>query len=204
MDILYYSNYCKHCQKLLQYLSKTNMTSKINFICIDSRKKDPMNGQTLITLENGKKVALPPNISSVPSLLLINQNYKVLLGDDIFNHYAPTVQTESVYATRGNGEPQAFQLKPSGLSNANVISEQFTFYNMTPEELSAKGRGGQRQMYNYTSVSQSNQFIQTPPDTYRPDKLGSGVTIDKLQQQRNAEVNMGNQQPLYEYQTANF
>jgi hypothetical protein len=59
-------------------------------------------------------------------------------------------------------------------------------------------------MYNYTSVSQSNQFIQTPPDTYRPDKLGSGVTIDKLQQQRNAEVSMGNQQPLYEYQTTNF
>ena len=189
MDILYYSNYCKHCQKLLQYLSKTNMTSKINFICIDSRKKDPMNGQTLITLENGKKVALPPNISSVPSLLLINQNYKVLLGDDIFNHYAPTVQTESVYATRGNGEPQAFQLKPSGLSNANVISEQFTFYNMSPEELSAKGNGGMRQLHNYVDANHNKlTMINTPEDTYRPDKLSNNVTIDSLQQKRMSEI----------------
>ena len=189
MDIFYYSNYCKHCQKLLQYLSKTNMTSKINFICIDSRKKDPMNGQTLITLENGKKVALPPNISSVPSLLLINQNYKVLLGDDIFNHYAPTVQTESVYATRGNGEPQAFQLKPSGLSNANVISEQFTFYNMSPEELSAKGNGGMRQLHNYVDANHNKlTMINTPEDTYRPDKLSNNVTIDSLQQKRMSEI----------------
>jgi hypothetical protein len=31
-------------------------------------------------------------------------------------------------------------------------------------------------------------FIQTPPDTYRPDKLSNNVTIDTLQQQRNEEI----------------
>ena len=61
-------------------------------------------------------------------------------------------------------------------------------YNMTPEELSAKGKGGMRQMYNYVSANQDTLFIQTPPDTYRPDKISNSVTIDTLQQQRNAEI----------------
>ena len=40
MDILYYSNYCKHSQKLINILTKNNMSDKISFICIDKRKKD--------------------------------------------------------------------------------------------------------------------------------------------------------------------
>ena len=35
--------------------------------------------------------------------------------------------------------------------------------NLTPEELSAKGNGGNRQMYNYVSADQEVAFIQTPP-----------------------------------------
>jgi hypothetical protein len=31
-------------------------------------------------------------------------------------------------------------------------------------------------------------MIQTPPDTYRPDKLTEGTTIDVLQQKRNEEI----------------
>ena len=42
----------------------------------------------------------------------------------------------------------------NGSDGSNIVSEQFTYYNMTPEELSAKGKGGQRQMYNYVSASQ--------------------------------------------------
>lgn len=37
MDILYYSNYCKHSQKIIQNLSKTNLKDKISFICIDRK-----------------------------------------------------------------------------------------------------------------------------------------------------------------------
>jgi len=205
MDIFYYSNYCKHSQKVLQFLVKGNLTKQISCICIDKRMRDPNTNQIKIVLENGQSVLMPPNIYSVPALLLVNKNYQLVLGDDIVHHYEPKIKEQLSSANFGNGEPMAYAINNmNGSGGSNIVSEQFTFYNMTPEELSAKGRGGQRQMYNYTSVSQSNQFIQTPPDTYRPDKLGSGVTIDKLQQQRNAEVSMGNQQPLYEYQTTNF
>ena len=154
MDILYYSNYCKHCQKILQTLVKGNMKDKINFICIDKRTVDPKTGQIYVLLETGSKVILPPNIHSVPSLLLINKQYKVIMGDEIIQYFHP----------------------------------QFTSYNATPEELSAKGMGGRREMYNYVSASDDINLIPTPPDTYRPDKLSNSVTIDTLQQQRMDEV----------------
>ena len=75
---------------------------------------------------------------------------------------------------------------------------------MTPEELSAKGRGGQRQMYNYVSASQDLDFIQTPPDNYRPDKLDESVTLDQIQEQRNSDVPSMNQAPLVKYNTMDF
>jgi hypothetical protein len=45
--------------------------------------------------------------------------------------------------------------------------------------------------------------IPTPPDTYRPDKIASGVTIETLQMQRNTEVPAQNQAPLYQYKNMN-
>jgi hypothetical protein len=187
MDILYYSNHCKHSQKLLQTLVKANMSDKISFICIDKRYTDPKTNQLYIVLENSSRVIMPPNIHSVPSLLLIKQNYKVLMGDDILKHYHPQMKEINEKATGTNGEPIAFPIL-SSTGGTNIISEQYTMYNMTPDELSAKGKGGNRQMYNYVSASDDIQFIQTPPDTYRPDKLSSSVTIDTLQQQRMDEV----------------
>ena len=187
MDILYYSNYCKHSQKLLQTLVKANLSNKISFICIDKRMIDPKTNQTYIVLENSSRVIMPPNIHSVPSLLLIKQNYKVLLGDDIIKHYLPEMKSLNERATNNNGEPMAFPILSSS-GGTNIVSEQFTMYNMTPDELSAKGRGGNRQMYNYVSAGDDIKFIETPADNYRPDKLSNSVTIDTLQQQRMDEV----------------
>ena len=187
MDILYYSNYCKHSHKILQNLAKTNLKDKVSFICIDKRTRDPKNNQIYIILENGSKVIMPPNIHSVPALLLVKQNYHVTYGDDILKFFEPYIQTQNNLATKNNGEPMGFPLGGAS-GNSNIMSEQYTMYNMTPEELSAKGKGGMRQMYNYVSANQDTLFIQTPPDTYRPDKISNSVTIDTLQQQRNAEI----------------
>ena len=35
--ILYYSNYCENCKKLLQNLAKSQEKKDIHFICIDQR-----------------------------------------------------------------------------------------------------------------------------------------------------------------------
>jgi hypothetical protein len=165
------------------------MTDKISFICIDKRTHDAKTNQTFITLENGGRVVLPPNVHSVPALLLIKQNYRVLLGDDIMKHLHPDLKQKNERATNFQGEPAGYAILSHGLSaSSNITSEQYTPYGMTPEELSAKGTGGSRQLYNYVAANNDIQFIHTPPDTYRPDKLSTNVTIDTIQQQRMDEL----------------
>ncbi len=189
MDTLYYSNYCKHCQRILQFLVKGNLANQINFLCIDKRERDPKTNQSYIILEDGKQVLMPPNIQSVPSLLLIQQKYRVITGDDIIQHYQHFVNENS------NKRQQIMQkIEPIGTSlmqssgGMNIVSEQYTMYDLTPDELSAKGNGGRRQLYNYVSVNDQGMSIQTPPDTYEPDKISKDLTLNTLQQQRINEI----------------
>lgn len=201
MDVLYYSNYCKHSEKVIKFLSKGGLTNDINAFCIDKRTRDPKTNQTVILLEDGKKALLPPNLQSVPALLLINDNYKLILGDDIIKHFEPMMKEKLASADFGSGEPIGFAMQDfSGSTKSNIVSEQFTYYNLTPEELSAKGVGGRRQMYNYVTAKQDQMFIETPPDEYRPNKLDENVTVDSLQQQRNMDVPVSNV-PQFQYKT---
>jgi hypothetical protein len=186
MNIVYYSNYCTHSQKLLQYLAKNGLTTKVNCICIDQRKRDAQTNQTYIYLEKGGSVLLPPNVHCVPALLLVNEKYRVLIGQDIYAFFAPKVNAQNMVATQNEGEPESFVL-PAFNTGMNIQSEQYTFYNMSPDELSAKGMGGMRQMYNYVSAQHSNMAIQTPPDTYRPNKV-SAESVEALEQTRNNEL----------------
>jgi hypothetical protein len=199
MDNLYYSNYCKHCKKVLDFLSKSGIAEKLNCICIDKRKLNTNTNQTFIQLDDGKQVLMPPNLSSVPALLLINKGYSIVLGSDIIKHYEPEIKKKLESANFGDGEPSSYSLKSSS-GGSNIVSERFTFYDMSPDELSAKGMGGQRQLYNYVPVSNTSAMIATPPDTYKPDKVSNEVTIDTLQQQRNSDVPMKNSTPQYQYQ----
>jgi hypothetical protein len=182
MDILYYSNYCENCKKVLQFITKNSLIEKIMCISIDKRRRDPRTGQYLIQLENGREVVMPPNVHSVPALLLIKDNYRAIFGGEITAYLEPPVSS----TVADNGEPNGYILGQT--MGSNIISEQYTLYDMTPEELSAKGKGRSRQMYNYVSANYDTLTIQTPPDTYRPDKLDESATIDNLQQKRNSEI----------------
>ena len=51
-----YSNYCKHSKKVLDFLSKSGLTEKLNCICIDKRKRNPSTNQTFVVLDDGKQV----------------------------------------------------------------------------------------------------------------------------------------------------
>ena len=126
MDILYYSNYCKHSQKVIQFLVKGGLSEKMNFICIDKRVRDPKTNLWMVITENGKQVPLPPNIHSVPSLLVAEKKYQLVLGDEIISHFQPRVKESAQAATQNNGEPMAFQLIPAN-NGTNIVSEQFTF-----------------------------------------------------------------------------
>jgi hypothetical protein len=186
MDILYYSNYCPNSKKIIQYITKSGLIDKLNCICIDKRIVNPNTGQIQIQLENGKTVLMPPNVQAVPALLIVSKKYSAIFGGDIITYFEPYVKTQTEQATTFNGEPVGVPLgQPSG---SNIQSEHFTFYNMSPDELSAKGNGGMRQMYNYVSAEHNLYSIQTPIDTYKPDKVGESVSIESLEQKRNKDV----------------
>jgi hypothetical protein len=190
MDTLYYSNNCKHSQRVLHFLVKGNLADKINFLCIDKRRRDPNNNQIYIHLENGQRVIMPPNVHSVPALLLVKQSYRVVLGDDIIQYY----QTAASHETKKRIQREV--IDPVGTSlmqssgGMNIMSEAYTMYNLTPDELSAKGSSGRRQMYNYVSANDEVISINTPPDTYQPDKIAGEVTVDTLQQKRMDEIQL--------------
>ena len=64
-DIVFYSNYCLHCNNLLNKLSKTPIQSKIFYVCIDDNN-----------------IKIPKIITRVPSLYLVNEK-RVLIENEI-------------------------------------------------------------------------------------------------------------------------
>jgi len=184
-SILYYSNFCEHSKKLLQTLSKTQASKDIHFICIDKRTKGPDN-KIYLVLESGQKIVMPENVTKVPALLLLNNNYQVLYGDNIYNHLKPAQEVITRQATSNIMEPMAFSL-----GGGCIASDQYSFLDMDSEELNTKGNGGMRQMHNYVPLNYSDT-ISTPTDEhdYKQSRSAGGqeMTIEKLQQMRDQEI----------------
>lgn len=147
-SILYYSKYCEVSKKYLQTLSKSNVQKDIHFICIDKRVKE--GNKTYIILDNGQKIILPENVTRVPALLLLNQGYTVLYGEQILQHLKPRQEVEVRQATKNNMEPMAFSF---GGGLGDIVSDQYSFLDQAPEDLEAKGNGGMRQMHNYVDLN---------------------------------------------------
>jgi len=208
--ILYYSKYCEVSNKYLQLLSKSDVKKDIHFICIDKRMKD--GNKTYIILENGQKIILPENITKVPALLLLNQGYQVLYGEQILQHLKPRQQEEVRVATKNNMEPMAFSIGSFG-GFGNIVSDQYSFLDQHPDELKADGNGGMRQMHNYVDLNTafSGQISNTNNNedfntTIRgAKKMGEDMAntqmeakLKQMQDQRDADIRAitGNRPPM--------
>jgi hypothetical protein len=186
-SILYYSNLCDHSKKLLQTLAKSPSSKEIHFICIDKRVKEA-NGKIFIILENGQKIIMPENVTRVPALLLLNDNYKVLYGESILQHLKPRTEVAMKVATQNHMEPSAFSFN-SG-SSGFVASDQYSFLDMDADSMKASGNGGMRQMHNYVDLNFSDQ-ISTPVDEAeykKASKMPEGMTVEQLQKQREQDL----------------
>jgi hypothetical protein len=191
-SIIYYSNSCDRCKAVLTALSKSQVSNDIHFLCIDRRVKSSTGAVHIIT-ESGEKVLLPPQVNRVPALLLLNKGHLVLYGEQILQHFQPKNVALNDHATGFNGEPNAFALGRESMgSGFGVASDNYSFLDQSPDELSAKGNGGMRQLYNYATIDLVDK-IETPPDTYSPDKVGS-VSMEQLQQKRQSEIQNQQQQ----------
>lgn len=208
-SIFYYSKYCEVSKKYLQLLSKSTSQKDIHFICIDKRVKDT-NNKTYIILDNGQKIILPENINRVPALLLLNQGYQVLYGEQIIQHLKPRQEIEVRQATQNNMEPMAFSF---GGGFSDIVSDQYSFLDQDPEELEAKGNGGMRQMHNYVDLNTafSGEITQQGNNedfntTIRgAKKIGEDASnqvtedrIKKMKEERDADIRTltGNKPPL--------
>jgi hypothetical protein len=166
---------------------------KMACVSIDRRTRDPVSGQYNIELENGKRAILPPNVHSVPALLIVKENYRAIFGGEIVTYLTPKKQSSSM--VEYNGEPMGFVIGTTA-ANSNIVSEQYTPYDMSPDDLSAKSSSHSRQLYNYVSASHDMSYkIPTPPDNYKPNKLDESATIENLQKIRNTDVPQ-NQPPI--------
>lgn len=185
MDILYYSNACQHCKKILDYVTRNGLIDQLNCICIDKRSKDPQTGQLFIHLPTGKCVLMPPNVQAVPALLIRKDNFRTIYAKEIVSYLNPFVSANISQISKLNGEPLPMQLggATTGSSTANIVSEKYTYYSGQSE-----GRGPTNP--NYVSALDSPVFsIQTPDENYKPNKLNDGdVTIDILKQKRDTDI----------------
>ncbi len=183
-SILYYSNLCEHSKKLLQTISKNQLSNDVHFICIDKRVKDA-NNKIYIVLENGQRIIMPENVNRVPALLLLNQNYNVLYGDAILQHMRPKQLAAVKQATHNQMEPDAFSF-----GGGYVASDQYSFLDMDAQSLEAKGNGGTRQMHNYVDINFVDP-VSKPinEDEYKKAaRMPEGLTVEQLQQQRDRDM----------------
>jgi hypothetical protein len=136
---------------------------------------------------------MPENVTRVPALLLLNQNYKVIYGDQIYQHLKPAQEVQIKQATKNNMEPASFL---DGFSfngfGSNIVSDNFSFLDQNDTDLSVKGDGGMRQMHSYVSLNDTNNLaMHLPQDDhdYKADKLKEGeMSIEALQRKREQEL----------------
>jgi len=188
--ILYYSNYCDNCKNIIRIITKNNKTGDMHFISIDKREKHK-DGSTKIILENGQRILMPPVITSVPSLLLLNNNHKVIKGKDILEHLELS-NRQNVSQMKNVSQQEERIEEPSAFSFPimnDVASDNFSFLDQGVDELSAEGTGGLRQLYHYSTIN-NTQTIQTPEETYKQDTIGNaGVSLEKIESTRNEMFN---------------
>tara|TARA_Y100000389_G_scaffold202673_1_gene248677 strand:- start:638 stop:1252 length:615 start_codon:yes stop_codon:yes gene_type:complete len=186
-NILYYSTYCKNCDKLLNILNKSNLQSTLNFINID--KRVIRNNSIYIILNDEKELLLPVTITKVPALLLIDNGHQVLFGNQIYQHLQPKEKQYKQDITN-NDEPSSFSLDNNICSIYGVVSDNFSFLDQSSDSLNAKGNGGLRQLYTYSTINDNySNSIETPKEDYTPDKIGN-VSMDKLQIQRETDIKL--------------
>ena len=176
--VIYYSNFCDPSKKLLQKVAKTKLSQEIHFICIDRRQRDSK-GNTILFVQN-EQVMLPPQVTKVPALYQI-ESKQVLFGDDIYAHLLPQEVAINQVATNGNFDPDPFSV--FGMSK---LSDTYSYWDQSVEDLSAKGHGGTRQMHKFAALEEQCQIV-TPKEDHIPDKVGSN-DFEKYKAERDALV----------------
>jgi hypothetical protein len=181
-QIIYYSKYCEHSNKLLKILSKTDgIKDKIHFLPID-RRKVKGDDRTYVVLDNGQEILMPDVIKQVPALLLLHYGNRTLFGEEIVKFYRPQIDKERKKATNNNGEPTSFSMNENG----TLMSDNYSYLDQSSDEMGVKGDGGLRQMHSFTKITECHT-IDTPPEDYVKERMGENA-LKEYQENRNKNI----------------
>jgi hypothetical protein len=155
-DILFYSNFCTYCKEVINSISKTSLNENMLFVCVDD-----------------ENIQLPPFITSVPTIYLINEKKIVVdeaIGDWIkerLSTQTPQSSSEEVQAYFGS-TGDSFGLNFSSVDNNDEkpYVSSFTFIGDD----------------NGSSMAANNDPRQNGRNTNEFDSQ-----LEKLQQARNQE-----------------
>ena len=180
-SVLYYSKLCDNCNEVLRLLSSHVKKPDIHFVCIDKRKV--LNGETHIILnDNVTTIRLPSTIQMVPSLLLLNDKHKVLVGNKILEYIDPNIifRDNPTKQDAAIDDPECFNTMDKW---CDVSSDTYSFWDQSSDDLLAEGNGGMRQNKYFCGLDDVGR-IYTPEDTYEPDKVAeSDITRAKMERQ---------------------
>ena len=203
-SVLYYSKHCEKCKSLIQYLSKLNTQELgIAFICIDRRVN--RNGSLYVQLDNGKEIVLPPTVTQVPSLLLLNQGKGGLIcgPQSIVDFIQPLINANMKKATHRNMEPEAFAF--SGGGGSGILSDSFGLLapdTVLKQDFDSKNGGelGTQQMHNYMDIHSAYEVPTNSIDATALHGTNQETTLrgttKKTEESANSEMDMRMKQML--------
>lgn len=80
-DILFYSNFCTYCKEVINSISQTPLNENMLFVCVDD-----------------ENIQLPPFITSVPTIYLINDK-KIVVDEAIGDWIKERLSTQTPQTT---------------------------------------------------------------------------------------------------------
>tara|TARA_Y100000389_G_C17344392_1_gene455061 strand:+ start:437 stop:1003 length:567 start_codon:yes stop_codon:yes gene_type:complete len=184
--VLYYSKYCDNCKKIIHKVGRDKIKDDIHFLCIDKRKQ--IENKTYIVLSDGKELLMPPEITQVPALLLLNRGNRIIYGGEIMELFNPILQSNKKVDTKNNMEPLAFSYYEMG----TALSDNYSYLDQNSDELSTKGKGGLRQMHSFSTCDYKDE-IETPPENISSNKIKSSNVsklLSKMQEERNQSISL--------------
>ena len=157
-DILFYSNFCTYCKEVLNNISNTPLNENMLFVCVDD-----------------ENIQLPPFITSVPTIYLINE--KKIVVDEAIGQWlkeklsvaSPQQEPDEIQAYFGSSG-DSFGLNFSNLDNTETIPFVSSFTFLGDDNGSSMAA---------TSDSRQNNH------SFEKNKFDS--KLDELQQARNNE-----------------
>jgi hypothetical protein len=156
-DILFYSNFCTYCKEILNNISKTPLNENMLFVCVDD-----------------DNIQLPPFITSVPTIYLINDK-KIVVDEAIgewikeqLSVHSPQKESDEIQAYFG--------------SNGDSFGQNFsTIDNKDTKPF----------ISSYTFLGDDNgSSMAATSDVRQQDMTGSSKfdsQMDKLQKERNQD-----------------